>query len=335
MSRKLKAFTLVELLVVIGIIALLISILLPALGRAREAANTVKCLSNLRQVGMASMLFANEHKGWMQPVTSDTTNTGSPNYIAIRSRDAYRQKWSYRPDNNLLMDVYSALLPYLGGKSGTLFETDPTGKSKVFQCPSDRALEVSGGGYRIFNNVSNSGAFYPISYGSNVDVLTLSDNQGFGRFGLNDTVSVVGGPPPVLSSGNGVKGGQPMQANLFKVHKPAEVMLFADCGVRGASGGTNPLDQGDALYYTTNYMTNAAAIPIEDMGRLSGVMKTPWLKVRVPLLRHGGKRNPAINSAAEYDAIQGKVNVCFADGHAETVLQSDFRKVRISPYRIN
>jgi len=62
-----SAFTLVELLVVISIIALLVSILLPALGKAREQARVVYCAANLRQFGFGMYLYAEDHNGYTVP----------------------------------------------------------------------------------------------------------------------------------------------------------------------------------------------------------------------------------------------------------------------------
>lgn len=76
-TSRLHGFTLVELLVVIGIIALLIAMLLPALARARESANSVKCASNLRSIGQAINIFAQKHKNRV-PYTQSTPWGNAP-----------------------------------------------------------------------------------------------------------------------------------------------------------------------------------------------------------------------------------------------------------------
>src|SRR5437763_1177669 len=72
----LRGFTLVELLVVIGIIALLIGILMPALSKARDQARSTQCMSNQRQIFTCMMMFVNEHKG-LPPGSDSKDNSGN------------------------------------------------------------------------------------------------------------------------------------------------------------------------------------------------------------------------------------------------------------------
>lgn len=72
--RKSRGFTLVELMVVIGIIAVLIAMIMPALSRSRQMARRVVCLSNLRQLTMGWIMYSDEHKGMLvSSATNDDT----------------------------------------------------------------------------------------------------------------------------------------------------------------------------------------------------------------------------------------------------------------------
>lgn len=125
-----KAFTLVELLVVIGIIAVLISILLPALNRARRQAELVTCSSNLRQLGQAFNIYAAENKGLLPP--GMLIQPPIPN----------------RPEHVMTWDVF--LFPYLGGKSFTDQEISQNGvpsrgrSMPIFNCPADTVVRFTG-----------------------------------------------------------------------------------------------------------------------------------------------------------------------------------------------
>ena len=333
-KKHAAGFTLIELLVVIAIISLIISILLPALSAAREQGKLTKCLAHARGLAMAGSMFANDHQGRFQLVTSEQGNTLA---------DANKSIYAYDSSGELLSWV-AALAKTAGvgittnNQWGVRANSFAEARSRqglmnnafeAAMCPADTvgiATPFYPNGSQLTGEGSGGLCWGRLSYGINEDLTGAQDGSSplppVGRYDkANPSVWRIGQLHP--------NSGERMAGTIDRVPDPSTILLLADAGpddiseatASGASGNSDPSSVASLI--------------------ISALATGPYLEhsqdkwpQRIPTQRHKG----------------GAINVIFADFHGERAKPTGWRRssanlnvltptsyntrIRVSPYRV-
>jgi len=138
-----NGFTLVELLVVIGIIALLIGVLLPALTKARNASRVVACLSNMRQLATAVAGYVASNRGTLPEAMNRNMVSGSPNFFPNPAQYGLP---AWTPATHVSGLTY--VLPSIGESLAPYLSKDGSQSDAIWQCPSaQKGVETGQGAY--------------------------------------------------------------------------------------------------------------------------------------------------------------------------------------------
>jgi prepilin-type processing-associated H-X9-DG protein/prepilin-type N-terminal cleavage/methylation domain-containing protein len=335
MHRSSCGFTLVELLVVIGIIAVLIGLLLPALTRARQVALRTSCAAKLNQIVMAASNHVAEHKGYY-PLCGLLTG-GQPQELD----DPDTQKYDYRDTSQgtgywdgKLPQVTRAIAPVtvaLGTDMGfkdvldmthpteSLYQNKTLGLYQRFLCPA-QADSL----YDFWAQHTKAPAILLVDYGANADPTVFSFDPPY-AFGYYAPTSYIFNE--YVLGFNDLKGR--LRGHAVQVHQSARTFFACD-----GNGDTALNLQSSARFYETANINiygtvaadNVVLTPTYGTMTLYNNFPEPSLQLgQVPislaqlLVNAGfaGNQYGSPNTDFDKKRHQGKMNIAFCDGHVE------------------